>query len=185
MQACVCNCLNWKDLKIVKGHKMPRGTMAWTLTDVRSENPLQTLGRFLYIGESSLGPKGLVKLFCNEEFYLSCSPLKVNRRFGGTCRLHLQRWRVVQAWNQHEAGSKYSFAEDRACLSEMSADFERTTQPYIAENRTSDPMYAAMCGLLSSCCVLHSQPTMPPLGGGGLRDLSYTEILLSFLCDAV
>jgi hypothetical protein len=37
-----------------------------------------------------------------------CSPLKVNRSFGTTCRLHLQCRRISQARNQHEAGSKHS-----------------------------------------------------------------------------
>jgi hypothetical protein len=32
-----------------------------------------------------------------------CSPLKVNRRFGGTCRLHLQCQRISQARNQLES----------------------------------------------------------------------------------
>jgi hypothetical protein len=32
-----------------------------------------------------------------------CSPLKVNRRFGGTCRRHLQGQRISKARNQHEA----------------------------------------------------------------------------------
>jgi hypothetical protein len=36
----------------------------------------------------------------------SCSPLKVNRRFGKSCRLHLQGRRIRQARNQREAGSK-------------------------------------------------------------------------------
>jgi hypothetical protein len=35
-----------------------------------------------------------------------CSPLKLNRRFGGTCRLHLQGRRISQARNQREAGGK-------------------------------------------------------------------------------
>jgi hypothetical protein len=35
-----------------------------------------------------------------------CNPLKVNRRFGGTCRLHLQERRISQARNQLEADSK-------------------------------------------------------------------------------
>jgi hypothetical protein len=35
-----------------------------------------------------------------------CSPLKVNRRFGGTCHLHLQCQRISQANKQREAGSK-------------------------------------------------------------------------------
>jgi hypothetical protein len=33
-----------------------------------------------------------------------CSPLKVNRRFRGICRLHLQGRKITQARNQHEAG---------------------------------------------------------------------------------
>jgi hypothetical protein len=36
-----------------------------------------------------------------------CSSLKVNQRFGGTCRLHVQD-RISQARNRHEAGSKQS-----------------------------------------------------------------------------
>jgi hypothetical protein len=32
-----------------------------------------------------------------------CSPLKVNRRFGGTCRLHLQGRRISQERNEYEA----------------------------------------------------------------------------------
>jgi hypothetical protein len=36
----------------------------------------------------------------------ACSPLKVNLRFGGTCRLHRQGRRIIQARKQREAGSK-------------------------------------------------------------------------------
>jgi hypothetical protein len=32
-----------------------------------------------------------------------CSPLKVNRQFGGTCRLHLQGRRISRARKQHES----------------------------------------------------------------------------------
>jgi hypothetical protein len=35
-----------------------------------------------------------------------CSPLKVNRRFGGICHLHLHSQRISQTRNQHEVGSK-------------------------------------------------------------------------------
>jgi hypothetical protein len=35
-----------------------------------------------------------------------CSPFKINRRFGGTCRLHLEGRRISQAGNQREAVSK-------------------------------------------------------------------------------
>jgi hypothetical protein len=59
-----------------------------------------------------------------------CSPLKVNRRFGATCGLHLRR--INHARNQHEAGSKHNLAHPSTlkmgatCSSETSADFEQT-----------------------------------------------------------
>jgi hypothetical protein len=37
-----------------------------------------------------------------------CSPLNVNRHFGGTCRLHLHGRRISQARDQHEECSKQS-----------------------------------------------------------------------------
>jgi hypothetical protein len=36
----------------------------------------------------------------------SCSPLKINRHFGGICPLNLHVLRAYQARNQHVAGSK-------------------------------------------------------------------------------
>jgi hypothetical protein len=70
-----------------------------------------------------------------------CSPLKVNRRFGGTCRLHLQGPRINHARNQHEAGSKqvscltYSstLKMEAICSSETLVDFQRTTWRYIPD----------------------------------------------------
>jgi predicted DNA-binding transcriptional regulator AlpA len=41
---------------------------------------------------------------------MRCSPLKVSRRFRETFRHHLHDRRVIQARNEHEAGSKKSFA---------------------------------------------------------------------------
>jgi hypothetical protein len=35
-----------------------------------------------------------------------CSPLKVNRRFRGPCRLHLQGWRISQGRNQCKVESR-------------------------------------------------------------------------------
>jgi hypothetical protein len=35
---------------------------------------------------------------------MSCSPLKINRRFGGICRFNFQDLRINQAGNKHEAG---------------------------------------------------------------------------------
>jgi hypothetical protein len=55
----------------------------------------------------------------------ACSPLKVNRQFGGTFPFHLQGRRTRQAGNQSEAHSK-----------QTSVDFRRTTRRYIPENRT-------------------------------------------------
>jgi hypothetical protein len=59
---------------------------------------------------------------------MPCSPLKVNRRLGGTCRLHLQGWSICQARNQHEAGSK-------RWLSTL-VDFQQNSRCYIPEDRT-------------------------------------------------
>jgi hypothetical protein len=35
-----------------------------------------------------------------------CSPLKINQRFGGTCRLHLQARIISQTINQRDGDSK-------------------------------------------------------------------------------
>jgi hypothetical protein len=40
-----------------------------------------------------------------------CSPLKFNRRFGGTCRLHFHSRRISQARNQREAGGRLCFLD--------------------------------------------------------------------------
>jgi hypothetical protein len=77
---------------------------------------------------------------------MSCSPLKVNLRFGGTCHLHLQGWRVCQARNRHETGMKKSSAfrlaysstvkTEAICSSYTSLDYQRTARRYIRENKT-------------------------------------------------
>jgi hypothetical protein len=64
------------------------------------------------------------------------SPLKVNRRFGGTYRLHLQGRRISQARNQREADNKH-------ILFETSADFQRTSRCYIPEDRILHNYYCA------------------------------------------
>jgi hypothetical protein len=77
-----------------------------------------------------------------------CSPLKFNRHFGRTCRLHLQSRKIGQARSQLEPDSKQSFMlvsclaysstlkMKATCSSETSVDFQRTTQRYIPEKRT-------------------------------------------------
>jgi hypothetical protein len=63
------------------------------------------------------------------------SPLKVNQRFGGTYRLHLQGRRISQARSQRESRwpAELCFA---ICCSETSVDFQRTTRRYIPEDGT-------------------------------------------------
>jgi hypothetical protein len=57
-----------------------------------------------------------------------CSPLKVNRRFGGTRRLHLEGLRTSRARNQRE--HRWQSLE-AICSSETSVDFQRTTRCHI------------------------------------------------------
>jgi hypothetical protein len=77
---------------------------------------------------------------------MSCIPLKVNRRFGGTYRLIIQDRRISQARNQCEAGRKKS-----SYSSETSVDFQRTTRRYIPEGRT---LHKHRCENLKSCSML-------------------------------
>jgi hypothetical protein len=90
----------------------------------------------------------------NEEFWYikQCSPLKVNRRFGGTCHIHLQGRSISHVRNQVESGSKrsscsklvswlaYSFTlkMEETCSSETSVELQRTTWRYNIEDRTHD-----------------------------------------------
>jgi hypothetical protein len=60
------------------------------------------------IGGGYVGFEVLTAVVMNSSIFWDitpCSPLKVNRRFGGTCRLHLQGW-ISQARNHRDAGSK-------------------------------------------------------------------------------
>jgi hypothetical protein len=85
-------------------------------------------------------------IFCD---ITPCSPLKVNRRFGGTYRLNLQGRRMSRARNQRESRYKagaftlvscstyYSTLKMEAIRSsETSVDFQRTTLRYIPEDGT-------------------------------------------------
>jgi cellulose synthase/poly-beta-1,6-N-acetylglucosamine synthase-like glycosyltransferase len=58
-----------------------------------------------------------------------CSPLKVNQRFEGTCRLHLQR-RISQETSMKHV-SKRDLKMEAICSSETSVDFQQTTRRYI------------------------------------------------------
>jgi hypothetical protein len=74
------------------------------------------------------------------------SPLKVNQRFGGTCRLHLQDRRISLARNYREirwqaellffarVGTFLRLFLEPICSSETSVGFQRTTRRYIPED---------------------------------------------------
>jgi hypothetical protein len=61
----------------------------------------------------------------------SCSPLKVNGRFGGTYRLHLQSRNMRQ-----ETSVKQVANLQETFFYETSVDFQRNTLRYVPEERT-------------------------------------------------
>jgi hypothetical protein len=97
-----------------------------------------------------------------------CSPLNVNRRFGRTCRLHLQGRRTSHVRDQHEAGYSLppafmlvsylaypsALKMEATCSSETSVHFQRTTQRYILKDRT---LWAAIISLCADTVVGYIQ----------------------------
>jgi hypothetical protein len=78
----------------------------------------------------------------------SCSPLKFNRSFGGTYRLHLHGRRISRARNQRE--SRW----------QTSVDFWRTTRCYIPEDNillVGYPIYQAETGAVYPVVFIMSQ----------------------------
>jgi hypothetical protein len=73
-----------------------------------------------------------------------CSPLKVNRRFGGQCSLYLQGRRISQGRNQSESrcdscfllGFSSTLKMEAICSSETSVEFQQTTRRYFPEDIT-------------------------------------------------
>jgi hypothetical protein len=74
----------------------------------------------------------------------SCSPLKVNWRFGGTYRLHFQSRKISQAKTRMKAGgnqscfSAYSLTlkMEAICYSETSVDSRQTARRFMPEDGT-------------------------------------------------
>jgi hypothetical protein len=69
-----------------------------------------------------------------------CSLLKVNRRFGETCCLHIQCRRISQSllatgFMLVSCFAYSSILKMKTCSSAMSVDFQLTTQRHIAETR--------------------------------------------------
>jgi hypothetical protein len=79
-----------------------------------------------------------------------CGPLRVNRCFGGKCRLHLQGRIISQERNQHKIRlylppaltlvSCFVYSStlkmEETSSSEMLVDFQRTTRRYIPQGKT-------------------------------------------------
>jgi hypothetical protein len=81
----------------------------------------------------------------------SCSQLKGNRLFGGTCLFHLQGRRINQEYLLYRpkpelpasrllcfllASCSSALKMKGTCFSETSVDFQRTTRCYVPEERT-------------------------------------------------
>jgi hypothetical protein len=81
----------------------------------------------------------------------SCSPLKINWRFGGTFRFHIQGQQdVLTSCFMLVSCLAYSLTlkMEEACSCETSADFQRPTQRYIIGVGTSSPttlIFAVKC----------------------------------------
>jgi hypothetical protein len=87
-----------------------------------------------------------------------CNPLKVNRRFGGTYRLHF-RVEYPEQETRVKAGGKVDYFStlkmETTCFSETSLDFQQTTRRYIPEdsilyNRSCENLkfYMTLCSVL-------------------------------------
>jgi hypothetical protein len=78
----------------------------------------------------------VVKLFKNSCIFLDialCSPLKVNRSFGGMCRLHLQFCFPRAFMLLYFVACPSTLKLEVTCSSETSVDFQRTTRCHNTE----------------------------------------------------
>jgi hypothetical protein len=87
-----------------------------------------------------------------------CIPLKVNQRFGKTCRLHLQA--LLATYFTLVSCLTYSSTVKMGtiCSSETSVDFQRTTRRYILEDRTLVYYFDQMSSPLNSTQRIPSNP---------------------------
>jgi hypothetical protein len=89
-----------------------------------------------------------------------CSPLKVSRRFGKTCRLYIQGRKISHARNQRESRWQAELVSclaniEATCSSESSVDSHRTTRRYIPEDRT---LHNHRYENLNSCTLYYVLP---------------------------
>jgi hypothetical protein len=104
--------------------------------------------------------------------YNAVSPLKVNRRFEGTYRLHHQGRRICRARNQSERWQAevvsclaYSstLKTEAICSSETSVDFQRTTRRYISEDKTPHEWNFFFVGMWDlHCCTCSNECNSKP-----------------------
>jgi hypothetical protein len=127
-------------LRWIRTFMFTRGRIFWICR--QNKNP-----DFPYESRSLVGHVGYEILTAvvmkNALFWdiMSCSPLKVNRRSGWICGLHLQDWRIRQkktAWRIKQAAwylphSASTSKMEATCFSETSVDFQRTTRRHIPE----------------------------------------------------
>jgi hypothetical protein len=78
----------------------------------------------------------------------TCSPLKVNRWFGGTCRLYVQGRRISQARNQRETWQQAELLA--TFFSETSIHFQLITRRYNPADRTH---HNRRCENIKSCTL--------------------------------
>jgi hypothetical protein len=72
-----------------------------------------------------------------------CSPLKFNKRFGGTYRIHLQGRGISQTRYQHEAGSKQTSDWPPAYASLVSENYLSELYPLTRESVRRNSLYFA------------------------------------------
>jgi hypothetical protein len=126
-------------------------------TDIHASRGLRQMSdRCLCIDRSNVEVSQGFKI-CVCRNITPCSPVKVNRHFGGACRLHLQGRRIRQTRHKHEAGSQqsrwnlaliassfilvfwlaysYTLKMEATCSSETSVDFQQNTRRYTSEGK--------------------------------------------------
>jgi hypothetical protein len=81
-----------------------------------------------------------------------CSPLKVNRRFGGTYLLHLQSFDCCLLHAGFCLAYSSTLKMEATCSSEKSVDFQRATRCYIPEDR---PLQLTVEWIKAISCQIH------------------------------
>jgi hypothetical protein len=130
-----------------------------------------------------------------------CSPLKINRSFGGTFRLHLLGRRISQARNQRTTGRKWSFLGllfypkmEATCYSETSVDgviSEKIGPLWEPQILHPDPSNSSTTpdkgdwsfGLQSGCSLLNSRAVACRQRPGFLLLISSSSTLPSAVSD--